>query len=429
MPRALKGQHLAQGHVTNPGELSVPFVTSPLKGHVQNCVSEWHKSLVSRGLLDGLEISDWNLLKKKKKRNRQGHLSWASLQLLWTLTGVLLCSTLTHVHDWRTVTHGGQLCCYFCGTVWLCTFAICERSAASHSRTQTGQTVTGPASNLWRALAVDDRGLAAVHPRSRNRRCRVCANVLPESQGRIRQEVQTQSISVGFWLCSSWVFVRWHERDTIDLELCKAWGTSFLCNLVRFCFVFLPFSCSLTYKKKNIACSHYCHFICGDGWSENNLKLQHARVLDSRAPPRELVQHRDSLFPRKQPAFFSQRELAALCARPAAAFRFRSPRRGFTKGPRNAINLRGRAAEFGWAQPLSSASGIRCHLTKAASNYIFLSRLLYPHWFLSLLAVYSACNHLQCRIKCNVCAPQFQRNKAYWLSIGWIKDPTFELVQ
>lgn len=132
-----------------------------------------------------------------------------------------------------------------------------------------------------------------------------------------------------------------------------------------------------------------------------------------RAPPHALIQHWDSLspslslFPEKQPAFFSQRELRALCACSAAAFRFRSPCRVFTKGSRNSINLRGRAAEFGSVQPLSSASGIRCHLTKAASNYIFLSRLLYPRWFLSSLAVCPVCDQRRCQMKCKVCASQF----------------------
>lgn len=141
----------------------------------------------------------------------------------------------------------------------------------------------------------------------------------------------------------------------------------------------------------NDTCSFFCRSICcevkgkvsGSGggrtrWSENNLKLQRTHVAHSGHLPMRSFNTGTLLFPEKQRAFFSQRELRVLCACLAAAFRFRSPCRVFTKGPRNSINLRGRAAEFGSAQPLSSASGIRCHLAKAASNYIFLSRLLYP---------------------------------------------------
>lgn len=118
-----------------------------------------------------------------------------------------------------------------------------------------------------------------------------------------------------------------------------------------------------------------------------------------------------SFCPEKQPAFFSQRELRALCACSAAAFKFRSPSRVFTKGSRNSINLRGRAAEFGSVQPLSSVSGIQCHLTKAASNYIFLPRLLYPRWFLSSLAVCPVCDQRRCQMKCKICASQFYRKQ------------------
>lgn len=116
--------------------------------------------------------------------------------------------------------------------------------------------------------------------------------------------------------------------------------------------------------------------------SENNLKFQRTHVVHlGHLPMRSFNTGTLSLsffflffFPEKQPAFFSQREFRALCACSAAAFRFRSPCRVFTKGPRNSIILRGRSAEFGSVQPLSSLSGIQCHLTKAASNYIFLSR-------------------------------------------------------